>query len=230
MKKLSLQKPYQILQRANIRVNQKELQRLHLLTEFERAARLQGFANVAGIDEAGRGPLAGPVVAAVCLIPENFYIAEVDDSKKMQPQVRKELFHKLISDRQIKYGVGIIPNDKIDEVNIYQATIMAMLQAVVNLSSEPEFLLVDGLHLPHPKIPTQKIIQGDQKSQSIAAASIIAKETRDQLMLQYHSEYPQYGFANHKGYGTPEHLEALGKHGPCPIHRHSFEPVRSAMA
>ncbi len=197
MKKRFLLKPCPTIM-AKLLQDEAELQRLHALNTFERAARLQGFVNVAGIDEAGRGPLAGPVVAAACLIPADLFIAGIDDSKKLSPKKRFDLFSQLTSNTQIKFGVGIISSTQIDAINIYQATIMAMLQAVANLSCNLDFLLVDGLHLPHPSIPTQKIIQGDQKSQSSAAASIIAKETRDSLMKEYHQEWPHYGLKSIK--------------------------------
>lgn len=225
MKKRSQQKPCQILT-ASFTLDDAELQRLHDLNSFERAARLQGFVNIAGVDEAGRGPLAGPVVAAACLIPADLFIPGVDDSKKLTSEKRQAIFEYLTSDARIKFGVGIVSHTQIDDVNIYQATILAMLQAVANLPCQPDFLLVDGMHLAHRSIATQKIVKGDQKSQSIAAASIIAKETRDHLMMEYHQEWPHYGFDKHKGYGTPQHMEALRTHGPCPIHRRSFEPVR----
>lgn len=191
---------------------------------YEKAARKNGYSLVAGIDEAGRGPLAGPVVAAACLLPAGIRLPNVDDSKKLTPEERETLFKKLTTHPKILYGVGVISHIEIDEINIYQATIQAMLQAVVNIPLKPDFLLVDGLQLPHPSIPVQKIIGGDALSLSIAAASIIAKVTRDRLMLQYHAEFPHYGFDRHKGYGTELHLEMIAKYGICPIHRKTFAP------
>lgn len=206
-----------------------ERRRLQELNVFEETARFQGFKVIAGVDEAGRGPLAGPVVAAVCVIPESIFIPGVNDSKKLTPEQRAEVFKWITSDGRIQYAVGVISPKEIDQINIFQATIRAMLQAISKLECQPEYLLVDGLQLPHPKIPCQKIIQGDAKSQSIGAASIIAKETRDRLMEAYHQEWPTYGFNKHKGYGTSKHLEAIAKYGPCPIHRLTFEPLKSLV-
>ena len=200
------------------------------LLAFEKAARKQGYKLIAGIDEAGRGPLAGPVVAAACIIPRNFIIPDVDDSKKLMPEKRKEIFEFIRSEKKILWAVGIISHEIIDAINIFQATIQAMLQAVEKLIKQPDVLLVDGLKLPHPTIHSQKIIGGDALSQSIAAASIIAKETRDEMMREYHKEFPLYGFDRHKGYCTEMHLKNLAKHGPCPIHRRSFEPVNAVSA
>ena len=197
------------------------------LTFFERRALEQGFRVLAGIDEAGRGPLAGPVVAASCLFSENIIIDGVNDSKKVTPKKRRELFNKLTTNENVIYGVGIIDRDVIDEINIYQATIQAMIKAVDNLSTKPEYLLVDGLQLYYPNITAEKIIKGDSLSISIAAASIIAKETRDDIMRKYHEKWPEYGFDKHKGYGTKQHIEAIKIHGPCDIHRLSFEPIKS---
>lgn len=203
-----------------------ELQRLHKLTEYEREVRSQGFSRVAGIDEAGRGPLAGPVVAAACVIPEGVLFRGVDDSKKLAPEAREELFLTITSHPQVVYSYGVIDSGEIDRINIYQATIRAMLEAIARLSHVPEYLLVDGLQLPHPSIPVLKIIQGDCKSHSIAAASIIAKVIRDRLMVEFDVLWPHYGFKQHKGYGTPQHLSAIMEFGPCPIHRMSFAPLK----
>jgi ribonuclease HII len=211
-------------------VEQDEWQRLQELVLFEKEARLKGFKLIAGIDEAGRGPLAGPVVAAVCILPKNLFIPDIDDSKKLTPKKRCELFEFLVNHKKIHYGIGILSSVKIDEINIYQATVQAMLQAVNRLTVAPDLLLVDGMQIPHETIPSQKIIKGDQKSQSIAAASIIAKETRDRLMREYDRIWPDYGFLQHKGYGTEMHLKALALHGPCPIHRRSFDPIKSMIA
>lgn len=195
---------------------------------FERAAYDKGFRCIAGIDEAGRGCLAGPVVAAACVIPFNIYIEGVNDSKQLTAHRRESLFEFLSSHPEIFVGVGIVEPEEIDRINIFQASILAMLKAVKALSVSPDFLLVDGLKLPHPFTPTQKIIKGDTLSQSIAAASVIAKVTRDRLMVdEYHKIYPDYSFDRHKGYGTAIHLEALNKHGPCPIHRRSYAPVKN---
>lgn len=207
-----------------------ELQRLLKLTRYEQEARTQGYHLIAGVDEAGRGPLAGPVVAAACLVPEGTYFRNINDSKQLTPEMRESLFEELTSHPQVVFAVGVASQIQIDRVNIYQATILAMLQAVSALSHSPDYLLVDGLQLPHPSIPCLKIIQGDALSQSIAAASIIAKVTRDRLMREYDAQWPQYGFKHHKGYATPQHLEALALHGPCPLHRQSFEPIKSSKS
>lgn len=204
-----------------------ELLRLQAMTTFERDARQQGFSTIAGVDEAGRGPLAGPVVAAACIIPDGLYIAGVNDSKKLSPKQRATLFEQLTNHPDIIFGIGIIDAQTIDKVNIYQATILAMQRALDALALRPDMLLVDGMPLSYQGLPSQKIIKGDSKSQSIAAASIIAKETRDALMLDYDRQWPQYGFAKHKGYGTAFHMDAINEWGPCAIHRATFEPIKS---
>lgn len=212
---------------TNLDLDEVEQQRLKKLCHYEDEARLQGFQFIAGVDEAGRGPLAGPVVAAACILPAGLYIPKIDDSKQLIPKVRQQLFQRLTTDSSIIYGIGVVDVQKIDQINIYQATIQAMLMAIEKLQVQPDCLLVDGLQLPHPFLPCQKIIKGDALSQSIAAASIIAKETRDAIMREYHKEWPLYGFEQHKGYGTPQHLAAIEKYGICEIHRRSFSPCRS---
>lgn len=207
-----------------------ERKKLRIMASYERKARKQGYELVAGVDEAGRGPLAGPVVAAACILPARFSILGIDDSKKLTPQKRAELFHKITTHPDVMYGVGIVPVEVIDTINIYQATIRAMIEAIQSLPKQPHLLLVDGLQLPYPEIPSQKLIGGDALSLCIAAASIIAKETRDLLMVELDKQWPQYGFATHKGYGTPQHLEALRKHGPSPLHRRSFEPIKTLVS
>lgn len=204
-----------------------ETRRLQQLLKFEKAAQKQGFKAIAGIDEAGRGPLAGPVVAAACIIPFGLKIKGVNDSKQLTEQSRSDLYNIILENPTILSGIGIVSHQEIDRINIYQATIVAMLQAVAALAAVPDMLLVDGLQLPHPSIPCQKIIKGDCKSQSIAAASIIAKVTRDRIMETFHQEWPQYGFNKHKGYATEQHIEAIKKWGPCPIHRMTYEPLKS---
>jgi ribonuclease HII len=204
-----------------------ELLRLQQMMIFEEEAYRKGYTIVGGIDEAGRGPLAGPVVAAVCVLPKNLLIPHLNDSKKLTPKKRREIFERLLADETIHYGIGYATPEEIDAINIYQATIQAMKRAVDQLSVIPDCLLVDGLSLPHMTIPCVKIIRGDQLSQSIAAASVIAKETRDQLMLSAHEQWPGYGFNQHKGYGTPQHLAALKILGPCSIHRRTFEPIKT---
>ena len=207
-----------------------EQERLYNLNNYEREARAQGFSFIAGVDEAGRGPLAGPVVAAACIIPEGLFFLGIDDSKKLTARERERLFSEITTSLDVKFSVGIISHEDIDRVNIYQATILAMLQAIAGLEIEPDYLLVDGMALPHPTIPSQKIIKGDALSQSIAAASVIAKVTRDRMMDEFDRQWPQYGFKKHKGYGTAKHREAIVSHGPCPIHRLTFEPVKSFLS
>lgn len=207
--------------------DKEEKLRLQHMLAYEEEAYQKGYQLIAGIDEAGRGPLAGPVVAAACILPKGLLIPQVNDSKKLTPKVRERLFERLTTDPTILYAVGIIHAPEIDRVNIYQATIQAMWQAVHQLSSFPDCLLVDGMRLPNPPMTCVKIIKGDQLSLSIAAASIIAKETRDRLMREYHQQWPQYGFEQHKGYGTAQHLAALEQHGPCSIHRYSFDPLKT---
>lgn len=206
-----------------------EQARLREMTIFEKAAYQQGYRCVAGLDEAGRGPLAGPVVAAACILPPGLLISHVNDSKLLTPKMRQTLFARLTTDPSIIYGVGIVDAQEIDRLNIYQATIHAMWQAIDKLATFPDCLLVDGMNLPHPFLPCQKIIKGDQLSQSIAAASIIAKETRDRIMCAYHEKWPNWCFDQHKGYGTELHLELIQRHGPSPIHRLSFEPFKNEM-
>lgn len=209
--------------------NRLEVFRLRQLLCYEEKARKNGFQVIAGVDEAGRGPLAGPVVAAACIIPADIFFEGVDDSKKLSPKQRLKLFNAISTHPQVIYSVAVIDHAEIDKVNIYQATILAMIEAVDALKTEPDYLLVDGLTLPHPSIPSEGIIKGDAKSQSIAAASILAKETRDRIMLEYHQKWPQYGFDRHKGYGTAAHIQAIHEHGPCAIHRTTFEPIKSLV-
>lgn len=197
---------------------------LTALLKIERAVRRQGFKFVAGVDEVGRGCLAGPVVAAACIVPKGVLIPGVNDSKKLTPEMREQLFPLLTS--KTHFSIGIIDHQKIDEVNIYQASILAMLEAIQNLTPTPDHLLVDGMDLK-TLIPCQKIIGGDAKSYCIAAASIIAKVTRDRMMCVYHEQWPEYGFNQHKGYATAQHTKAIEKHGPCPIHRMTFAPLKS---
>ncbi len=189
---------------------------------FERKALKAGYQKIAGVDEAGRGPLAGPVVAAACILPHGLLLEGVNDSKKLTRQKRKTLYKRLTEDPTISFGVAAIDAPTIDKINIYQATIQAMLAAVSHLDAD--YLLVDGLNLPHT-LPTEKIIKGDARCHAIACASIIAKEYRDLLMEGYAKEYPDYGFEQHKGYGTAGHKAALAKYGPTPIHRASFRAM-----
>lgn len=207
---------------------EKELARLAAMHEYENAHADVRF--IAGIDEAGRGPLAGPVVAACCILPKDAVILYLNDSKKVTA-LRREALLPEIKEKAIAYGIGIVDEKRIDEINILQADYEAMRTAVQKtsamlqakgLADAPGLLLNDAVTIPGVEIPQESIIKGDAKSVSIAAASILAKVTRDQLMEAYDAQYPEYGFARNKGYGTKEHIEALKRLGPCPIHRHSF--------
>jgi ribonuclease HII len=193
---------------------------------FEKHLWSSGVALVAGIDEAGRGPLAGPVVAAAAILPAEFSLAGLNDSKQLTEKVREQLFEALTSPgRLVCYSVGIAESGEIDRLNILRATFLAMERAVTTLSVQPEHLLIDGLPVPVFPQPQTAVVGGDGKSLSIAAASVIAKVTRDRMMRRWHAEFPQYDFDQNKGYGTPAHLESLQIHGPCAIHRRSFGPV-----
>ncbi len=207
----------------------KPLPQSQQLKIFEKQARASGFVSIAGIDEAGRGPLAGPVVAAACILPPDIRLKGINDSKKLTAAEREALYARIQDNPAILSGVGIIDVLMIDQINILRATLQAMIGAIAALPKAPDFILVDGIHLPPTDIPGKAIIDGDNLSQSIMAAAIIAKCTRDLLMLKLHEQYPQYGFKSHKGYGTPEHLKALREHGPCAIHRKSFAPVKEAL-
>ena len=200
---------------------ERELERLSGLLRYERAAQQAGYGLVAGTDEAGRGPLAGPVVAAAVILPEKENYLGLNDSKKVTEKNRERLYEQITA-TAISWAVGIVSPQRIDTINILRATYEAMEEAVGKLTPGPEYLLVDALTLPHCPLPQEGIIHGDAKSLSIAAASIIAKVTRDRLMKTYDEIYPGYGFARHKGYGSPEHLRALEEQGPCPIHRRTF--------
>lgn len=194
------------------------------MTFYERTYYAQGYQYIAGIDEVGRGPLAGPVVAAAVILPKSFYLPGIDDSKKLTVSVREELFAE-IENKAEAIGIGIIAHEEIDRINILEAAKKAMMAAVLQLQQKPDFLLIDAVKLQIP-YPYESIIKGDSLSVSIAAASIIAKVTRDRIMKDYDEIYPQYGFAHNAGYGTKEHLEALAKYGTTPIHRKSFAPVK----
>lgn len=192
---------------------------------FEKRAFGRGYQAVAGIDEAGRGPLAGPVVSAAVILPYPSSTEGIDDSKKLTPK-RREILYEAISENAVTIGVGIVSPSEIDRLNILKASLLSMALAVADLEAEPDYLLIDGNHEISSALPQESIIKGDSRSCSIAAASIVAKVTRDRLMLKYHDVYPQFGFDTHKGYPTRAHLKALQEHGPCPIHRRSFRGVR----
>jgi ribonuclease HII len=192
---------------------------------YEKKARGKGHLTIAGIDEAGRGPLAGPVVAAAVILPDRFPSADVNDSKQLSP-VQRDRLYELIYAQAVAVGIGIVDAIEIDRINILRASLLAMAMAASNLDPAPDCLLVDG-NFPVPLALAQKtIVKGDALSLSIAAASIVAKVTRDRLMSRYDQDYPQYGFAGHKGYGTHTHREAIVRHGCCPIHRRSFKGVK----
>ena len=195
----------------------------------ERALYAQGRSCVAGIDEAGRGPLAGPVVAAVVVLPRKFSHKQLDDSKKLTPRQRDGLHAELTAHSEIRWAAAIVSPEEIDRFNILRATHEAMRRAVAALVGAPDHVLIDGLPVHPFPIPQTALIGGDGRSFSIAAASVIAKVTRDRLMIEHHLTFPEYEFAQHKGYGTALHMERLKKHGPCPIHRRSFLPVRQAL-
>ncbi|NOY70201.1 MAG: ribonuclease HII [Deltaproteobacteria bacterium] len=191
---------------------------------YENAARRQGHTRVAGIDEAGRGPLAGPVVAAAVVLPIDFEISGVTDSKRLSPRTRDRLYDDIYSHAE-SVGIGIVDPAEIDRINILKASLAAMSIAVRNLSPIPDFLLIDGLFTISSKLPQQAIVRGDSASISISAASIVAKVTRDRIMEGYGMDYPEYGFHRHKGYPTKAHKEAIACFGPCLIHRRSFSGV-----
>ncbi|KEO82898.1 ribonuclease HII [Tumebacillus flagellatus] len=195
---------------------------------YERMSREAGYERIAGIDEAGRGPLAGPVVAAAVILPDGIDLPGLNDSKQVKEDVRERLYD-LIRAGAVAYGVGIVDVDYIDEHNILQGTFEAARRALAAMEQQfavaPDYLLTDCLKIPGVKQPYEAIVKGDASSFSIAAASILAKVTRDRLMVDYAAQYPQYGFERNKGYGSPDHMAALEEHGPCPLHRTSFAPV-----
>lgn len=192
--------------------------------EFELEARRRGFRRIAGLDEAGRGPLAGPVVAAAVILPSRCPLVGVNDSKQVCESERTRLYEVIVR-RARGIGVGIATEREIDHLNILEATRLAMRRAVALLTPPADCLLIDAVSLPDVGIPSRSIIKGDTLSLSIAAASIVAKVTRDRMMAAYHWAYPDYNFLSHKGYGTEEHLQRLAQYGPCAIHRRTFTPV-----
>jgi len=194
----------------------------------ERALRERGWARIAGIDEAGRGPLAGPVVAAAVMLPERFRHRVLNDSKQLAAERREEIYAELTASELICWAVAVVDVEEIDRINILRASHQAMRRAVAALALAPDHALIDGLPVRPFPIAHTALIGGDARSFSIAAASVIAKVTRDRLMVAADAQHPGYEFARHKGYGTPLHLARLRAHGPCPIHRRSFLPVREA--
>jgi ribonuclease HII len=198
---------------------EKELARLETMKEYEYT--YEACAAICGIDEAGRGPLCGPVVAGAVILPKNCQILYLNDSKKLSEKRREELFLE-IQEKAVAWSVGIVGPEVIDEINILQATYQAMRQAIAGLRVQPDLLLNDAVTIPGVDIMQIPIVKGDAKSVSIAAASVMAKVTRDHMMYEYDKLYPEYGFAKHKGYGTAAHIAALKEYGPCPIHRRTF--------
>jgi ribonuclease HII len=200
---------------------------------FECELWRNGFSFVAGVDEAGRGPLAGPVVAAAVCFPSEWQyrglhgkLRGLNDSKQLTEEQRERYFEVITTHPDIRYAVAAVDNEIIDQINILQATHRAMNQALGQLQPGPQHVLVDGLHVKSMPFPQTPLVKGDARSYSIAAASVVAKVTRDRLMCDFHRQYPDYGFGEHKGYATPQHVEALVRLGPCPIHRRSFAPLR----
>ena len=198
---------------------EKELARLEAMCAYER--EYAACTAICGIDEAGRGPLAGPVAAGAVILPKDCRILYLNDSKKLSPARRDALFDE-IREKAVAFSIGISSPERIDEINILQATYEAMRKAVAGLSVQPDLLLNDAVTIPEVNIRQVPIVRGDAKSVSIAAASILAKVTRDRMMEEYDAMWPEYGFAKHKGYGTAQHIAALKEYGPCPIHRRSF--------
>jgi ribonuclease HII len=203
---------------------------------FEIALVEQGMSLIAGVDEAGRGPLAGPVFAAAVILPPEWILGglprplkKVNDSKQLDPALRESLFAELTSRPEVRFAIAQVPEQMIDQINILQASHRAMNLALAQLTPTPQHVLVDGLRVKSMTWPQTAIVSGDALSYSIAAASILAKVSRDRLMIQLDGQYPGYGFAAHKGYGTPEHVAAIKVHGPCAIHRQSFSPFRPAQ-
>lgn len=201
-----------------------EKRRFEKMMVYEKEAQKQGFQYVAGIDEVGRGPLAGPVVAAAVILPENIFISGINDSKKLSSKKRQQLYQE-IKNEALAIGIGVVGADVIDEINIYQATKKAMNIAINQLSIFPDFLLIDAMKIDTP-ITQRSLIKGDSLSVSIASASIIAKVYRDRLMMEYSKKYPKYQFEKNAGYGTREHIQAIRKFGPTPIHRKTFAPIK----
>ena len=195
----------------------------------EKRLRASGCQAIAGIDEAGRGPLAGPVVAAAVMLPVKFRHATLRDSKQLTERQREKIYCELTSRSDVHWAADAVDSDEIDRINILQATYVAMRRAVAKLQASPEHVLIDGRRVPDFPRPHTALIDGDCHSFSIAAASVIAKVTRDRLMREIDALHPGYEFAQHKGYGTPLHLQRLKTHGPCPIHRRSFLPVRESL-
>lgn len=200
---------------------EEELERVQKMYEIEHTKYLEGKKFVAGVDEAGRGPLAGPVYAAAVILPPDLFIPQLNDSKKLSEKKREELFD-IITEKAIAYSIASVDEKRIDEINILNATFEAMNSAVNSLSVTPDYVLIDGNRIKNMTIPHETVVKGDTKSASIAAASILAKVARDRYITEISEKYPQYGFEKHKGYGTAAHNEAILEYGPCEIHRRTF--------
>lgn len=208
-----------------------EYVRLETMLRYEKELYQKGYQAIAGIDEVGRGPLAGPVVTACVILPKDCKIRHLNDSKKIPKKHHEEIYEEVLA-RALGVGIGIVDNDTIDRVNIYEATKLGMLQAIEQMKGEvtkPDYLLIDAMQLDTP-IPQLSLIKGDANSLSIAAASIVAKVTRDRMMAEYAKEYPGYAFDKNVGYGTKDHLAGLKQYGVTPIHRKSFEPIKSMLS
>ncbi len=203
----------------------REKENFEVMLNFERELWSKGIQFVAGVDEVGRGPLAGPVVAGAVIIDESFYIEGLNDSKQLSEKKRNYFFEQ-IKEQAVAYSIGMVDHEMIDKINIFQATKLAMKEAIANLPIKPNSLLIDAVKLPEIPIHQQSIVKGDQRSVSIAAASILAKVTRDSYMKEIDKEYPQYQFASNMGYGTKDHVEALREYGPSPYHRLTFGQVK----
>lgn len=209
--------------------NARQMQeKFHLMNEYERKYRSQGFELIAGVDEVGRGPLAGPVCAAAVILPKDFYLPGIDDSKKLSEKKREE-YNEIIQRSALAISISMISAGEIDEMNIYKATKKAMNSAIASLTPLPDFILIDAMKLDMP-FPSESIIKGDAKSISIAAASIVAKVARDTMMKELAKTYPVYGFSQNMGYGTTEHIEAIHKYGITPYHRKSFAPIKDIIS
>ncbi len=212
---------------ARQRARERDQARIERMLSHERSARADGFEVIAGVDEVGRGPLAGPVVAAAVILPPELRSAEINDSKSISEARRREAMAAIVAVADV--GVGVVSPGEIDRVNIYKANLLAMRLAIEDLDRRPDVVLVDGKKAPGLGVPQRAIVKGDKLSMSIAAASIVAKVVRDRMMVEFDRKYPQYMFAKHKGYGTAEHLESIRKNGVCPIHRRSFAPIRESL-
>lgn len=197
------------------------------ICNIEKELHIAGYKNILGTDEAGRGPMAGPLVAAAVILPEGFFLDDLNDSKKLSPKKRDKLYEVILAEA-VEVQTEIISAEEVDRLNVYGATKKAMLACIKKMKTKVDYVLTDAVKL-NLDIPSEDIIKGDAKVAAIAAASIIAKVTRDKLMEEYDRLYPEYGFKKHKGYVTKYHLEMLKKYGPCPIHRESFEPVKKEM-